>query len=467
MSTRHAAQEVNPFLTAPIGRLFVSNTFPMAVVMSMGGVLNIVDGIFVGHFIGSDALAAVSLAFPMAMVLSALTTLVGGGMSSPMARYLGAGDRTSAGRVFAGAHGLALAISIGLAALWAVRGTAVVDFMAAGNPKVGGLAQDYLRIIILGAPAQLMLGVHADALRNEGRAGLIAVLAVLVNLLNMGANWCGIVMLDLGISGSALGTVAAQAFGLMLLLGVRRRGKGLLPLSVLSSQNWLGAWSQIVRLGLPLCLSFIGIAVVASIVILSLRFSADPGKYDALVAAYGVVTRLLSFALLPQMAIALATQSIAGNNAGGGLHDGAKAALWLAMGTAFLWCLAVVLIGISGGAILGSLFSDDPTVIEAVAEILRPMMLLYAASGPVLVLALYFQALGQPGQTAALTLVKPWLLMPTLILALSVGYGVSGIWLAFPMADAIIVMLAVMIGRSALHSAGAPAVNAGGIHEDQ
>ncbi len=207
--------------------------------------------------------------------------------------------------------------------------------------------------------------------------------------------------------------------------------------------------------------------MVASIVILSLRFSADPGKYDALVAAYGVVTRLLSFAFLPQMAIALAAQSIAGNNAGGGLHDRARAALWLAMGTAFLWCLAVVLIGISGGAILGSLFSDDPTVIEAVAEILRPMMLLYAASGPVLVLALYFQALGQPGQTAALTLVKPWLLMPTLILALSVGYGVSGIWLAFPMADAIIVMLAVMIGRSALHSAGAPAVNAGGIHEDQ
>lgn len=52
MSARHAAQQVNPFLTVPIGRLFVSNALPMAVVMSMGGVLNVVDGIFVGHFIG-------------------------------------------------------------------------------------------------------------------------------------------------------------------------------------------------------------------------------------------------------------------------------------------------------------------------------------------------------------------------------------------------------------------------------
>lgn len=47
MSTRHAVQQVNPFLTAPIGRLFLSNALPMAVVMLMGGILNVVDGIFV------------------------------------------------------------------------------------------------------------------------------------------------------------------------------------------------------------------------------------------------------------------------------------------------------------------------------------------------------------------------------------------------------------------------------------
>ena len=92
-------------------------------------------------------------------------------------------------------------------------------------------------------------------------------------------------------------------------------------------------------------------------------------------------------------------------------------------------------------------------MVAAVAAILRPMLLFYAGSGPVLVLALYFQALGQPGRTAALTLVKPWLLTPFLILALSAGLGVSGIWLAFPLADAIILLLALMIGRRALSNA--------------
>lgn len=459
MSTRHADQHANPFLAAPIGRLFLSNALPMAVVMSMGGVLNVVDGIFVGHFIGADALAAVSLAFPITMVLSALTTLAGGGMSSLMGRYLGAGDRLAAGQIFAEAHGLVLAISVGLVALWTVAGTALVQTMTLGNPEVAGLAQDYLRIMILGAPAQLMLGVHADALRNEGRAGLIAALSVLVNLFNIGANWLGIVVLELGISGSALGTVAAQALGLVLVVYVRAPSKTLLPLSVLGSQSWYGGWSRILRLGMPLCLSFIGIAVVASIVILSLQFSAG-AEYDALVAAYGVVTRLLGFAFLPQMAIALATQSIAGNNAGAGRSDRARAVLRLAMGAALLWCLAVVLIGIFAGTTLGSWFSNDPAVIASVAEILRPMMLLYASSGPILVLALFFQALGQPLRTAALTLVKPWLLTPLLILALSSGFGVSGIWLAFPIADAIILMIAVVIGRNVLHPTGSPAVDA-------
>lgn len=63
MSVRHAVPQDNPFLTAPIGRLFLSNALPMAVVMSMGGILNVVDGVFVGRFIGAEALAAVSLAF--------------------------------------------------------------------------------------------------------------------------------------------------------------------------------------------------------------------------------------------------------------------------------------------------------------------------------------------------------------------------------------------------------------------
>lgn len=458
MSVRHAVPQDNPFLTAPIGRLFLSNALPMAVVMSMGGILNVVDGVFVGRFIGAEALAAVSLAFPAVMLMSALATLAGGGMSSLLARSLGAGDCGAAARVFAGAHGLVLLISALLLVFWVAFGRALVGGTAAGNAQLAETAWTFLSILIWAAPVQLMLGLQADALRVEGRAGAVAALSVLVNLLNIAANWVGIVILGLGIAGSALGTVAAQILGLVLVLGLRVRGRGLLPLSTLRQESWVANWRRIITLGLPLCLSFLGIALVASMAMLALRQHA--AEYDRLIAAYGGVTRLLSLAFLPQLAIALALQSIAGQNAGAGLGDRAMAALRLSMVVAFLWCGVVALTGLFAGHVVSGWFSSDPQVTIAIVAILRPMLALYVFAGPILVLAMYLQAIGQPGRTAALTLVKPWLLMPTLILGLSAVYGVKGIWLAFPMADGVVLLIALVIGRGILLPGKTPVAEA-------
>lgn len=448
MSVWHAVPQDNPFLSAPVGRLFLSNALPMAVVMSMGGILNVVDGVFVGRFIGAEALAAVSLAFPAVMLMSALATLAGGGMSSLLARSLGAGDRVAAARVVAGAHGLVLLISALLVVLWAAFGRGLLIEMAAGNVQLAETTWTYLSILIWAAPVQLLLGLHADALRVEGRAGTMAALSVLVNLLNIGANWLGIVILGLGIAGSALGTAAAQVLGLTLALGLRARGRGLLPLGILLQESWVANWRRIITLGLPLCLSFLGIALVASVAMLALRHHA--AEYDRLIAAYGGVTRLLSLAFLPQLAIALALQGIAGQNAGAGRGDRAIAALRLSMTAAFLWCGVVAQTGLFAGQVVGGWFSSDPQVTIAIVAILRPMLALYVFAGPILVLAMYLQALGQPGRTAALTLVKPWLLMPILILGLSTVFGVKGIWLAFPLADGVVLLIALVIGRGIL-----------------
>ncbi len=456
MSVRHAVPQDNPFLTAPVGRLFLLNALPMAVVMSMGGILNVVDGVFVGRFIGPDALAAVGLTFPVVMLMSALATLAGGGMSSLIARLLGAGEKDAAAQVLAGAHGLVLAISAQLVAVWIGFGPALVETLAAGNAKVAGLAQEYLTILILAAPIQLLLSLQADALRIEGRAGVVAALSVVVNLINIGANWLGIAVLGLGIQGSALGTVAAQALGLALVLAVRSHGRGLMPLRSLRLESWVAHWGRIITLGLPLCFGFLGIAVVAGTVMLALRHSA--ADYDTQVAAYGGVTRLMGLAFMPQMAIALALQGIAGNNVGAGQRDRAMAALRLAMAAAFLWCLVMALTGLLVGQAVGTWFSNDPQVTNAIAAILRSMLALYAVSGPILVLAMYFQAVGQPGRTAALTLIKPWLLMPGMILGLSAFLGVKDIWLAFPIADGVVLLIALPIGRGILLTGKVPAL---------
>lgn len=439
----------NRFLTAPTGRLFIANAVPMVFVMAMSGLLNVVDAVFLGHFVGADAVAAVSVVFPPIMVTIALSALVGGGMSSLFARHLGAGALCEAGAVFAQAHGLAIAAALGLIGLFLLGGDALVRQLAGSDGTVAGMAHAYLLIMICATPVQFLLGLHADAWRNEGRASLVALMSVGVTLANAAFNYGLIVEAGLGVAGSAWGTVLAQLLALALLVGLRLHGQGRVPLSALWCHRWGAGWTGIATLGAPLSLGFIGIALVSATVIATLPHVAGEAHLQ-LAAAYGIVTRILSFAFMPLMAIALAMQGIVGNNVGAGLYRRSDTVLKLAVLTAFGWCGLVEFACLAGAQLVGYGFVSDAAIAAQVAAILRPMAALYLFTGPVLVLALYFQAIGRPGQAAVLTLVKPFILCPVLVVGLAAVGGAEALWLAFPIAEGLVAVMAAAILFAAL-----------------
>lgn len=440
MSSQNASE--NRFLTASPWRIFVANALPMMLIMMMSGLLTVVDAAFLGHFVGAGALAAVSVVFPIIMITIALSTLVGGGMSSLLARHLGAGKHSDAMAVFAQAHGLALFLSFLLILAFGIGGGVVIDALADGQPDISRMAYTYLAIMILATPVQLLLSVHADAWRNEGRAGLMALMSVCVTLANIALNYLLIVRLDMGVAGSAWGTAIAQGLGLALLIGLRSRGGSILSLNALRGARWVGKWRVILTLGAPVSLSFIGIALVSATVITTLRLTSGSDYVEG-IAAYGIVTRIFSFTFMPLMAIALATQSIVGNNVGAKLYQRSNAILRIALTVSAIYCAVIELILFVGHGWIGRGFVSDSDVITQVGEILRPMASLYLFAGPVLVLALYFQAIGKPGHTAALTLIKPFVLSPLLVAALGIIYGAQAIWFAFPVADGIVVVITI------------------------
>ena len=102
------APPTNSFLEAPLGLTYAKTALPIIFVMGMNGLLAVADALFLGHFVGPEALAAVTLMFPIYMLIVALATLVSSGMSSLLARHLGGNRLDEARAVFAGAHGLAL-----------------------------------------------------------------------------------------------------------------------------------------------------------------------------------------------------------------------------------------------------------------------------------------------------------------------------------------------------------------------
>ncbi|MDX1292161.1 MAG: MATE family efflux transporter [Hyphomonas sp.] len=441
----------NRFLHQPPGKVFAANALPMMLIMLMNGLLNIIDAAFLGHFVGTDAMTAIGLVFPAIMVLIALTNLVSGGMSSLLARQLGAGNTDAAGATVARAHGLALAIAAGVMLAFLCTGRAVADRLAASDPEIASMAYTYMAIIVFAVPVQFALSLHADIWRSEGRASLVALLSVGVTLANIGMNYVLIAEMEFGVAGSAWGTVLAQLFGLFLLVWLRGRGQGAVPLLALRQNRWTGGWGALAGLGAPLSLSFIGIALVSSCVVLALRLTAGASYADT-IAAYGIVTRVLGFAFLPSMAFALALQSTAGNNWGAGLHDRARTVLKIAMVIALAYGVCVEVLFLTGGRAIGSAFIGDPQVIDQVADILQPLGLFYLFTGPVLSLALYFQAIGQPQKAGLLTLSKAFVLLPALIAAFAAVKGASAIWFAFPVSDALAVVMAVALALPVLKS---------------
>ncbi|WP_442221617.1 MATE family efflux transporter [Rhizobium sp. 2YAF20] len=227
----------------------------------------------------------------------------------------------------------------------------------------------------------------------------------------------------------------------------------MMPLNSLWRNRWTGSWRRIVALGAPVSLGFIGMALSAASVVLALRLVGST-DYAKTIAAYGIMTRIFGFAFLPIMAIAMAMQSIVGNNVGARLYIRSDAVLRIAAATALFYCLAVEVLLLSEGAVVGAAFVADPAVIGEVGRMLRPMAAIYLFSGPVLVLGLYFQAIGQPARAALLTMVKPFVLLPVLVAAAAATLGADAIWFAFPLADGVAAIVATLVLADALKARG-------------
>jgi len=199
-----------------------------------------------------------------------------------------------------------------------------------------------------------------------------------------------------------------------------------------------------IALGAPQSLGFLGIALVSATIILAVQISGTP-NYGATTAAYGIITRIFGFAFLPLLGLGQAMQAIVGNNVGAGVYSRSDTALRYALAVAAFYCLAGEAIMLLCARSIGDAFVDDPAVISEVARILPQMAMLYVITGPVLMLASYFQSLGDALRAAILNLARPFLFAPAAILTLESVLGEPGIWMAPPIADSLMLGLVLLL----------------------
>ncbi|MBY3154018.1 MATE family efflux transporter [Rhizobium laguerreae] len=433
--------EGNAFLTGWLPAVFVKTAAPIVAITTVNGLFTVVDAYFLGAYVGPDALSAVSLIFPGLMLLIALQSLVSNGMASILARRLGAGDRQGARRVFAGAHALTFAVTLILNLVYWTVGRQIIDAGAAGNAAVADGAMLFMGAMIACAPVGFFLSLHLDGLRCEGKIGFMTLVTLSASLLNIFGNWLFMAVMHWGVLGSAVGSIASQFVCLAAVLAYRwRRPAALRPFRGLALAEWRG----IVAFGAPMSLGFIGISLASAAILINVSLWSTH-DYAATVAAYGIITRIMTLTYLPLLGLSIALQTVAGNNHGAGLGLRVGRSLQIAMLAALVYCTLVeITVELLAGR-LGAVFVADPAIIAEVRRILPWTIGAYFLFGQMLILSSYFQSIGDAPRAAIFGLSRPYLLTLPLTFLLPFVFGEQGIWMVPVFAEAGMFILAFLV----------------------
>jgi putative MATE family efflux protein len=380
----------SPLLTAPVLPTLLRLSAPGLLLVAFQTVVSVGDTYFIGR-LGTAPLAGLALVFPLIMLLQMTSAgAMGGGVSSAIARALGAGHADRARRLVV--H--ALIIAAGMAAAFTVLLLLFAEplyRLLGGEGESLANALAYSNIIFAGAISVWLANTLSSVLRGSGNmkvpaAALIGAACIQVPL--SGSLVLGLgPMPNLGIAGAAIAYVTAFGLAAIVMTAVVfRRSSPLRPRREdLRLEGRL--FADILRVG--------GLSVLNSFqtVLTAVVLTGFVGRFGpAALAGYGVGVRLELLQIPIVFAIGQAMVVLVGTNIGAGHAARAKKIAWAGTALSAAVCLAI------GGsasifplAWLG-LFSSDAAVLEAGSVYLRIVGPFYALLGASI--ALYFASQG-------------------------------------------------------------------------
>lgn len=429
----------NMFTSGPLVPLFLRTAAPIILVMGVNGAFAVVDAYFLGVYVGARAVIAVTLMFPLYMMLVALSTLVSNGFSALYAQALGAGNGPRAHALLGSALQLALVVSFVLMGLFVLFGAPMAIRVAAGDVGLADTGHLYLAILVFGSPLGFLVAIGVDALRAQGRMGPMAAIMLMAAGLNIGFDALLVVGLGQGVAGSAIGTLLSQLCAGLAVVAARR-GQ---PRPVVWPMR-PAHWGRLLALGAPSSLGYIGLSLSAAVTLVAIQLWGG-AQFNAIAGAFGIISRLMTFAFLPLLGLSMAFQTITANVYGAGQNARVRAALRVAVGIGLAYGLCVQVAYLLGAPRLGAVFVDDPQIVAQVARILPITTATMFMFGPLMMVATHFQAIGDAPRAGLLGLSRTYLFGLPLTLLLPLAWGEVGIWLAGPVAECLVLGLTVWV----------------------
>lgn len=423
-----------------IGRLLLKLSLPAFFGMFVMTLYNVVDTIFIGHYVGPLGIAGLSIVFPLQILTMGIGQMTGMGGASLISRLIGAGNVPRAKRVL----GNALTTNIILSVLVMVAGLSNADFwlkLMGASETILPYARDYMTIILIGMVFKTFAMASNGLIRAEGNARVPMTGMIIGAVSNIILDAIFIIPLGMGIKGAALATVIAQLISVVYLMSYYFSGRSFLKIH---SRNLILEWNilkPILAIGIA---SFARMLAGSLSAIFVNRMLITYGG-DYAVSAFGIINRIIMFALMPGIVIGQGLQPILGFNYGAKRYDRALQAIKIAIAVATTCgVIAFMALYFAPEPFIRIFTTDGELIILGSYAAKRIFLALYLI-GFIMVSSLVFQSIGKVVQSFITSISRAVLFLIPLVFILPRFLQIDGVWLAFPIADALTFILTLIL----------------------
>jgi len=437
----------------PIPSLILGMSLPVIFSMLVQAMYNVVDSIFVSR-VGEEALTAVSLAFPIQLIVIAAFVGLSTGISSAVSRKLG--EKNHAAAVQVAEHGVFIAII--LYVLVAIIGLVLASFFFRNftdDPLVIKDASTYIRIVTVFSFGAILSNSASSVLRGTGDmvkpmfaqlAGAIINIA-LDPILIFG--WFGLPAM--GVKGAAIATVTAQIFSMMYVWILLYKGNSIIKPKIKDFKFDNHILNQILMVGVPSALMQ-GLASVM-LTVMNLILSSFG---DSAIAVMGVYFRVQSMVFMPVFGLAIGTMPVIGYNFGAKnkkrMSKAIKFSVILAVSFMSIW---FVIFQVFAGSMIGA-FKPNQEMLTIGIKAFRTISLIFPLVGITIILSTAFQGLGKAYYSLIISVIRQLVILLPVAFILSKQGSVDYVWYAFIIAEVVGVTIAItmffVVYRKSVHS---------------
>lgn len=424
--------------TKKVGALLLEFSIPATIGMLVNALYNIVDRMFIGNAKGLESLGltALTISFPIMMIMMGLALMFGAGGASLFSIRLGEKDREGAEKILGNAISMIFISSFLFMVIALLNLDGLLRLFGADDESLP-YAVEYMRIILYASVLQGPSVGMNHFMRADG-SPKTAMMSMFIGAgFNIVFDYVFIYIFHMGMTGAALATIGGQ--GLSAIWGLSyflsKRSNIRLRLRNMKLQSELVR--KCILAGLP---SFTN-QISGSI--LSLVLNNRLGEYggNTAIGGMGAINSFQQLLVLPTIGISHGAQPIIGYNRGAGNYHRIKETL----GKAILTATIVSLTGFAATrlfpeALIGA-FGKEQEFRDFGVMAIRVWMLLLPTTGIQIIGSLYFQAVGRPRISLLLTLTRQILVLLPMLLIMSNLFGLKGILMSAPISDGVAFLL--------------------------